>query len=133
MSERIAIDRFRRARRGTLFAACLVLPALGLAAQGGELIDPTRPADWRESAQPQDAALDQPAVPLRVQGTFSSAGQRSAMISGQRVVVGDLVGGAEVVEINKNNVVVVIDGKTVELASVLPAVKAPAETRRGTR
>ncbi len=95
------------------------------------LSDPTRPHGWRPVA-PEDASSGRPSIDgLRLQGTFSVAGQRSAMISGQRVIVGDEVSGARVVEIDTHRVVLSIDGQTVELASLLPPVKAPTKSAGG--
>ena len=120
----------------------ILLVALGLlmlafqaqahAESDGRLLDPTRPQGWQmaESGPVQAAAKSTNA--LRLQGTFSLAGQRSAMISGQRVSVGDEVAGAEVIEINKNKVVLRVAGETVELASHVADVKSPS-TLRGDR
>ena len=53
------------------------------------------------------------------------------MISGQRVIVGDEVSGARVIEIESHRVLLSLDGQTVELASLLPAVKAPTKPSGG--
>ena len=90
------------------------------------LLDPTRPTGWQAAAQAESVAKEQPPQALKLQGTFSIAGARSAVISGQRVVVGDLVAGAEVLDIDKNKVTLQLDGETVELASTVPEVKSPA-------
>jgi hypothetical protein len=66
---------------------------------------------------------------LKLQGTFSLAGERSAMISGKRVVVGDEVSGALVMEINRDTVVLRVAGEIVELASLLPDVKSPVDSK----
>ncbi|MGB5466596.1 MAG: general secretion pathway protein GspB [Sedimenticolaceae bacterium] len=92
------------------------------------LSDPTRPQGWRP-ADSEGTPSGGPSIDgLRLQGTFSVAGQRSAMISGQRVIVGDEVSGARVIEIDSHKVVLSIDGQTVELASLLPPVKAPTKS-----
>jgi len=90
----------------------------------GPLLDPTRPQGWQVSAQDTQQPEDRAVVELQLQGTFSRAGERSAMISGKRVGVGDEVSGAEVIEINRNSVLLRVDGETVELASMLPGVKS---------
>ena len=122
MSERLAVI--------VLIGMVATLPT-ALAAPQVEYLDPTRPAGWRAPVVAQEAAEQQPDDALKLQGTFSVAGIRSAIISGRRVAVGDVVSGAEVVEIEKNRVVLKRDGETVELASATPSVKAPAENGRG--
>ena len=126
MSEVNALPRF----------LALALGVLGLsghlyAEPNAGLVDPTRPKGWR--APVQQVAADQKiaATELKLQGTFSLAGERSAVISGQRVVVGDEVSGARVLEIAKNKVRLQLDGEEVELASLVPGVKAPAGSRGG--
>jgi len=110
------------------------LGILGLVVQShGEsrvqLLDPTRPQGWRVSEQAQVQPDDRSVEKLKLQGTFSLAGERSAMISGKRVVVGDEVSGAVVVEINRDTVVLRVAGETVELASLLPDVKSPVNSK----
>jgi hypothetical protein len=43
--------------------------------------------------------------------------------------VGDEISGAEVIEIDKHKVTLQIGGETVELASVVPEVKSPADVK----
>lgn len=93
---------------------------------GGNLIDPTRPKGWRSSVQAPTENGQSSVTVLQLQGVFSLAGKRSAVISGQRVVVGDEVAGAQVLEIEKNKVILQVDGKEIELASLLPDVKSPS-------
>ena len=103
-----------------------------LADKRGQLLDPTRPTGWQAS---EVGVSDRPGPnvnALRLQGTFSLAGQRSAMISGRRVTVGDEVGGARVIGIDKNKVTLHIDGELRELAYMVPAVKSPT-TNQGDR
>ena len=90
------------------------------------LFEPTRPGGWQASGSGLVETRKQPLGALRLQGTFSQAGVRSAMISGRRVSVGDEISGAEVVEIDRYKVTLQIGGETVELASVVPEVKSPA-------
>jgi Tfp pilus assembly protein PilP len=110
------------------------LGILGLVGQGhGEsrnrLLDPTRPQGWQVSERAGVQPLDESVEQLKLQGTFSIAGERSAMISGKRVAVGDEVSGALVVEINRDKVVLRVAGETVELASLLPDVKSPTNSK----
>jgi len=93
------------------------------------LSDPTRPSGWQKTAAGPASARAPLVNALKLQGTFSRAGKRSALISGQRVSVGDEVSGAEVLEIDSNKVILRIDGKTVELASLVPEVKSPVNNR----
>lgn len=95
----------------------------------GQLLDPTRPKGWQVSEQARIQPLDPTVEELKLQGTFSLAGERSAMISGKRVMVGDEVSGAVVLEINRDKVVLRVAGETVELASLLPDVKSPANSK----
>jgi len=95
----------------------------------GQLFDPTRPKGWQASEQARIKPLDPSVEQLKLQGTFSLAGERSAMISGKRVMVGDEVSGAVVLEINRDKVVLRVAGETVELASLLPDVKAPVNSK----
>lgn len=67
------------------------------------LQDPTRPPAALSMPQGSAAALA-PSGP-QLQSVQISAGRRSAIISGQRVRLGDKVGDARVVRINENEVV----------------------------
>ena len=98
---------------------------------GAGLNDPTRPKGWRASTQAPAESENRSIAALQLQGTFSLAGERSAVISGQRVVVGDEVSGAQVLEIDRNKVILQLDGETIELASLVPDVKSPAEVKGG--
>jgi len=112
----------------------ILVTAIGMLTMTGQvfgdpratLLDPTRPKGWQATAQAQAETEEQPVRALKLQGTFSLAGKRSAVISGRRVEVGDEVSGAQVLEINKNKVTLRLDGETIELASTVPDVKSPA-------
>ncbi|MBT8428513.1 MAG: hypothetical protein KJN79_01235 [Gammaproteobacteria bacterium] len=95
----------------------------------GHLLDPTRPQGSQVSEQAQTKPHAESVENLKLQGTFSLAGERSAMISGKRVVVGDEVSGALVMEINRDTVVLRVAGEIVELASLLPDVKSPVDSK----
>jgi hypothetical protein len=95
----------------------------------GQLLDPTRPQGWQLSEQARAEPGDPLVEKLKLQGTFSLAGERSAMISGKRVVVGDEVSGALVMQISRDKVVLRVAGETVELASLLPDVKSPVNSK----
>ena len=111
----------------------IAITAGGVAlASDEELRDPTRPTGWQVVPQPEAAdATDGRA--LKLQATFNVGGARSAMVNGQRVRVGDLVGGAEVVDIHADKVILVMDGERRELMAGVLSVKHPATDRAGGR
>ena len=119
MSDRWTITSYR-----LLVLGIWAVSAQALAEQDLALRDPTMPSGWQAPVAAEDAGQ---APPLRLQGTFSIAGARSALIDGQRVSVGDQVAGAEVVQIDRNKVILRIDGQTVELASLGASVKTPVK------
>lgn len=84
------------------FSLCLgcLLP---LACGAENLQDPTRPPAGL--FQPQENAAVAVARRPQLQSVQISGGRRSAIISGQRVVVGDRFGNARVVGMNENQVV----------------------------
>ena len=100
----------------------------GIADSAVPLSDPTRPSGWRQTGQAEAPVSTSMASTLVLQGTFSVAGRRSAMIGGQRVSVGDQVGGAQVVEIDNNKVILQMAGETTEFRSSLPSVKSPTQS-----
>ncbi len=112
------------ARRMALLL-CAVGAVQGAAAgDDAALRDPTRPSGWHAT---QDTAEGRrPLDALRLQGTFSVGGERSALLSGRRVTVGDRVAGAQVVGIDRDRVILRVDGETVELASATAPVKSPS-------
>jgi len=110
-------------------ASAAIMVGVAVAGAPGELADPTRPSGWQASPVLPAARQVRPVDALKLQGTFNVAGERSAMLSGRRVTVGDEVGGATVIGIDKNKVILRVGGETVELASVAPVVKAPAHAR----
>ena len=118
--------------------ATVAMAAIGLSGQlygepQGQLLDPTRPKGWQAPTPgPLNAEAPATAV-LQLQGTFSLGGERSAVISGQRVVVGDEVSGARVLAIKKNTVILQRDGEKIELASLVSDVKTPAGLQEGAR
>jgi hypothetical protein len=116
-------------RRLLPVAASLCLATVAVAEGDAGLADPTRPGGWR--AEPGGPDAPGPLASLRLQGTFSVGGERSALVSGQRVTVGDRVGGAEVIGVDRDRVILRVDGETVELASAVPAVKSPTQGAGG--
>lgn len=107
-------------------ALCLALACAVIAAETAPLRDPTRPTGWQPRTGSADTGGEDPAAGLRLHGTYSVGGERSAVISGRRVAVGDRVSGAEVVEIGRNSVRLRIGDETRELAAAPAAIKSPA-------
>jgi hypothetical protein len=110
----------------------IVLCAAGLvcAEDAAALRDPTRPSGWQ--IQPPGEGADGDGVQeLKLQATFNVGGSRSALVNGQRVRVGDVVAGAEVIAIRADKVVLDMNGERRELlAGVLP-VKQPVRAGGG--
>lgn len=131
-----SVEQRARSLSARHVATLLLLGSLATAlADGGArpLLDPTRPGDWQAIGANAGETADQPTATLRLQGIFQAAGERTALISGQRVAVGDQVGTAEVLSIDNDKVTLNVDGKAVELASAIPTVKSPAGDRGNDR
>lgn len=96
----------------------------------GALVDPTQPQGWQAPAATADGETEPAAAVFKLQGTFNVAGRRSAVINGQRLAIGDLVSGAEVIEIGRDRVVLEVDGESMELVKSLPTIKAPVDIRK---
>lgn len=84
--------------------------SLVLLAQFAQAVnDPTRPASYRGGvAVASEYAL---------QSVLVSGARSIAFINGQALSVGDQVGGARVVTINKESVVLDVQGRTMELTT----------------
>lgn len=95
-----------------MVAAMLLIGPLQLAA-AESLRDPTRPYSAR-AASPGDPAS------FVVTAVFVSKERRVAIINGQRVVEGNEVGGATVVEIQRQQIRLNLNGKEIT-ARLLPA------------
>ena len=84
-----------------LSALCIALmPVLGCAAQAESLPDPTRPAVGWDAPTRTDALPSGP----QLQAIRTQAGVRSALISGQSVVIGSHVQDALVTRIDEDQV-----------------------------
>lgn len=105
-----------------------LMPSRGLADQVGGLSDPTQPTGWSASHDSSLQIQPQPVGNLRLQGTFSVGGRKSAMLSGRRVAVGDQVAGATVLAIEHRKVLLRVNDEVVVLAATMPDVKSPART-----
>jgi hypothetical protein len=115
-----------------MFGLLVVLCATGKvwADGGAELRDPTRPSGWQVPQAGGNADGDG-AQALKLQGTFNVGGLRSALVNGQRVRVGDLVAGAEVVDIRADKVVLDLNGERRELMAGVFPVKHPVSAGGG--
>lgn len=83
-----------------------------------ELADPTRPPGFGGAA-----AAIRPSAPLVVTSILVSSGRKIAVIDGRSVKVGDSIGGARVLEIAPDTVLVRTRTGTAELRLALPSVK----------
>ena len=110
-------------RRLALLACCLAMTVQ--ATPHGELRDPTRPSGRQLSDGDGVAQNETAATPLQLQGMLSRGGERTALINGRRVAVGDRVDNAQVVAIEINRVMLDQDGETIELVVGAGPVKAP--------
>ena len=93
-------ERSRFVVRCGLVFACVFAP---LACAEGSLQDPTRPP--AELSAPQGNTGAPVTSGPQLQSVLISAHQRSAIISGQRVKVGEKLGDARVVMISENEVI----------------------------
>lgn len=109
---------------GGLALALLVGPA---GAQNGELADPTRPPSVAGARPP----APKPAPPTEWVLTLVkfSAAQRSAVVNGRVVREGGHVGGARVIAIERDAVILQYEGRRLRVALQRPAVKARAGAR----
>ncbi len=85
----------------------------------------TQPCGMHTPAIQRGGAEEPAPVALKLQGTFSIAGRRRAVINSRRVDIGDHVSGGEVIEIKKHHVLLDVDGESVELVASAPRVMAP--------
>lgn len=79
---------------------------------GEVLQDPTKPKIWN---LPTQTASEQQEASFKLNYIVSSGQERRAMINGQKVVVGDVVAGAKVQQINSDSVYLLYKGKHKEI------------------
>ncbi len=97
---------FVLASASLLAATTLTLP------DGSVLQDPTRPQLWNV---PRAAGQEQREASFILNYIVASGLEKRAMINGHKVVVGDVVAGARVKQINSDSVYLVYKGKQKEL------------------
>lgn len=123
-----------------LFPNYLAIFALVMANQvfaeiidGEELVDPTRPFIFKVVGDDQIDFLDRfvDVVPSSFEVTFVRVGSSSSMavVNDQRVTVGDVIGGAEVIAIDRSGVTLLIDDQERRIRLYGTNVKAPAIDR----
>lgn len=100
-----------------LFLGLAALPVTGFADPFANLPDPTRPSGW------QDGIGSTANQGLVLQGTTVYASRRVAVISGQRLAVGDRVQGATVTEIQPFQVMLQRGGRDITLRLTPPLAK----------
>jgi len=93
------------------------MTAAGAADPFANIPDPTRPSGWSDGG---GSTVNQGLV---LQGTTISANRRVAVINGQRLVVGDRVQGATVVEVQPFQVRLQRAGRDITLRLTPPLAK----------
>ena len=86
--------------RGVLLALSLALFAVAAQANDEELHDPFMPPGWNESSAPAETVNESA---WTLQSTLTSNGRRVAIINGRAVRVGDRVGGARVLKVQRGS------------------------------
>ena len=100
-----------------LFLGLAAIPVTGIADPFANLPDPTRPSSWQDGI---GSTVNQGLV---LQSTTVSASRRVAVISGQRLTVGDRVQGATVTEIQPFQVMLQRGGRDIALRLTPPLAK----------
>ena len=100
---------------------------------GEELVDPTRPFYLESSGQP-DPFPEEPSrdvTPGSFEVSFVRIGRSSAMaiVNNQRVTIGDVIGGATVVAIDRGGVTLMVDEQEQRVNMYRNDIKAPAATQ----
>lgn len=98
---------------------------------GEELVDPTRPlAVTRAQSSADDSVMNmiRSVVPSSFDVSFVRASSNSpmAVINDQRVTIGDVIGGATVVAIDRNSVTLSINDEERRISVFGTSIKAPA-------
>ncbi len=103
------------------FLLCAVGNVLALTVNN-ELSDPTRPAAVRimqtENTEDQQAGGQN----YNVSQIYISQKTQMAIINGQKVKMGDSIGGAEVLAIKSGSVSLLVDGSITEI-TIIPSIK----------
>lgn len=100
---------------------------------GEELVDPTRPF-YLESSGQSDQFPEEPSRDL-VPGSFDvsfvriSGSSAMAIVNSQRVTIGDVIGGATVVAIDRGGVTLMVDEQEQRVNMYRSDIKVPAATQ----
>ena len=97
---------------------------------GEELVDPTRPFYLESSGQFPDEP-SRVVAPGSFEVSFVRIGSSSAMaiVNSQRVTIGDVIGGATVVAIDRGGVTLMVDEQEQRVNMYRNDIKAPAATQ----
>lgn len=93
-------------KRSALRALLVILSLSVLASAGFGFSDPTQPSQYRPAAK---------RVSLKLESVLVSDARKVAVINGQVVAEGEMIGGAKVISIGKDNVRLRKSGKTISL------------------
>jgi MSHA biogenesis protein MshK len=108
-----------------LMLACAALPAWG------QLSDPTRPPGATGQAMQGGLDESQP-TGTQLQSVLIAAGRRVAIINGNTVALGGMVGEAKVIKISETEVVLRRGAET-EVLKMYPGIEKQATKRRAPR
>lgn len=101
-------------------------------AQGQALSDPTRPPGGSAAPIPGQASVEETPPGTQLQSVLIAAGRRVAVINGQTVALGGMVGEAKVIRISETEVVL-RRGAENEVLKLYPGVEKQATKRRAPR
>jgi hypothetical protein len=101
-----------------------MISALAAADTGAMLPDPTRPYAFATTVQAE--TLPAEGVQWRLSGVRIREGEKSAILNGKVVRIGDRLAGATIVEVNPADVVLTQDGQRIVVKLILSSIKKPA-------
>jgi len=114
-----------------IFAALYANQALAELIDGEEFIDPTRPIFATGNTEDSSLAeMIRTVVPASYDLTFVRAGSSSpiAVINNQQVTIGDMIGGALVVAIERSSVTLLINDEEKRI-NLYGSIKSPVSVR----
>lgn len=118
---------------GVIVIALLASRGFADEIDGEEFVDPTRPFFVALNSNSDAAILDlvRTVVPSSYDLTFVRAGSSSpiAVINDMQVTIGDLIGGALVVSIDRNSVTLLINDQERQINLYGTSIKSPVTER----